>query len=126
MPKFCFTFRFFASSASNCGNIAIFDHHRDIDRLSRGNTNSPNDMWHVASVHNVRTLQALRRLKILHSMQNKNAMLVCPFRGIECERHRHAHDFGHRLRLSSLNWLHFFVASKQFLNEFEKLTLIHG
>lgn len=96
------TFQFFASSANNYENIAIFDHHHDTDRLCRGNTNNPNDMWNVLSAHNARTLLGLMWLQILRSRQSRNTIFERLFHGIVCVRHRHAHEFGHRLRLSSL------------------------
>lgn len=95
-------FQFFASNASNCENIAIFGHHHDTDRLCRGNTSNPNDMWNALSAHSVRTPLGLMWLQILRSMQSRNAISEHLFHGIVCVRHRHAHEFGHRLRLSSL------------------------
>lgn len=95
-------FQFFASNANNYENIAIYGHHHDIDRLYPGNTSSPNDMWNVLSARNVRTPLGLMWLQILHSMRNRNAIFERLFHGIVCVRHRHAHEFGHRLRLSSL------------------------
>lgn len=96
------TFQFFASSANNYENIAIFDHHHDTDRLCRGNTNNPNDMWNVPSARNVRTPLGLMWLQILRSRQSRNTIFERLFHGTVCVRHRHAHEFGHRLRLSSL------------------------
>lgn len=94
-------FQFFASNANNYENIAICDHHRDTDTLCRGNTNNLNDMWNALSGRSVQTLLVLMWLQILRSRQNRNAIFERLFRGILCGRHRRAHEFGHRLRLSS-------------------------